>query len=331
MATPRIHRSLITLLTYVPLALAALVLSTAGVACAQGDSLGTVPNFAPGVLTTIPPSVEPSDAIAIHNLIEIRADESLQWKPDSTAVSRTLYEMAADVPFIHDVWCLELTFKPLRMISIEVPTDDGAVQRKLIWYMVYRVRNTGAGLVPTVQPDGEFVTKSEGIENVRFLPSFVLSTQDRDETGQRIRKAYLDRVIPAALETIRRREFSTGKLLTSAQMAQQKLPVEEGREARGLWGVAMWEDVDPSIDFFSVYVRGLSNAYRWDDPPGAFEVGDAPATGREFTHKVLQLNFWRPGDEYEENEREIRFGVPRGKANLYDGAGEGVAHRWLFR
>lgn len=299
---------------------------------AQEDSFGTVPKFAPGILTTIPPNVERADAVSIHNLIEIRSDESLQWNPVSTAVSRTLYEMSAEVPFVHDVWCLELTFKPLRMLAVDVPTREGGIERKLIWYMVYRVRNTGAALAPKVQEDGQFVTESQGTEEVRFLPSFVLSTQDRDAaTNQRVRKAYLDRVIPAALEPIRRREFSTGKLLTSAQMAQQKLPIEEGRDAHGLWGVAMWEDVDPTTDYFSVYVRGLSNAYRWDDPEGAFEVGNAPATGREFTHKVLQLNFWRPGDEYEEDEGEIRFGVPTGKANLYDGAGEGVNYRWIYR
>ncbi|MEQ8211774.1 MAG: hypothetical protein RH917_18400 [Lacipirellulaceae bacterium] len=313
-------------------AIVALVAAFGDHSFAQDDSFGSVPKFAPGILTTIPPKVERADAVSIHDLLSLRADESLQWDPASTAVSRTLYEMAADVPFVHDVWCLELTFKPLRMLAVDVPTREGGVERKLIWYMVYRVRNTGAGLIPKVQEDGEFVTESQGTEDVRFLPSFILSTQDRDQaTGQRIRKAYLDRVIPAALEPIRRREFSTGRLLTSAQMAQQKLPIEEGRDARGLWGVAMWEDVDPTTDYFSVYVRGLSNAYRWDDPEGAFKAGDAPATGREFTHKLLQLNFWRPGDEYEEDEGEIRFGTPPGKANLYDGANEGVNYRWIYR
>ena len=29
-----------------------------------------------------------------------------------------------------------------------------------------------------------------------------------------------------------------------------------------LWGVATWEDIDPRIVRFSVYVFGLTNAYR---------------------------------------------------------------------
>ena len=45
------------------------------------------------------------------------------------------------------------------------------------------------------------------------------------------------------------------------------------------------EDVDPNIDFVSVYIKGLTNAFRLgrstDDPSKL---------------KTLQLNFWRPGD-----------------------------------
>ena len=68
--------------------------------------------------------------------------------------------------------------------------------------------------------------------------------------------------------------------------------------------------VDPRSDFFSIYVRGLTNAYRWQDPPNGFKAGDPPGTGRRFLYKTLQLNFWRPGDSLDHNEDEIRFGVP---------------------
>jgi hypothetical protein len=58
--------------------------------------------------------------------------------------------------------------------------------------------------------------------------------------------------------------------------------------------------------------------------------GDTPGRGRRFTRKMLQLNFWRPGDELAENEREFRYGVPLNKADLY-GVGDGVAYRWAYR
>jgi hypothetical protein len=45
---------------------------------------------------------------------------------------------------------------------------------------------------------------------------------------------------------------------------------------------------------------------------------------------MLQLNFWRPGDDLQPNEREFRYGVPLGKSSLYD-VPDGVAYRWVYR
>jgi hypothetical protein len=314
-----------------PALLTALATLTAGTrAGAQEASAAADAEFAPGVVTTIEPSLDRADAISLHDLVEVRADESLKWTPVSNPETRTLYAMAKDAPFLLDVWCLEFAFKPLRMIEVDVPQPSGRVQRKRIWYMVYRVRNTGAGLAPEVQEDGSFTTTQQGTEPIRFLPQLVLVSQDQAPGDQRVRKAYLDRIIPAAMEPIRRREMGEGRLLNSVEMTSEELRIEAGRSQRGVWGVAMWEDVDPSIDFFSVYVGGLTNAHRWTDPAGAYKAGDPPGTGRVLTRKTLQLNFWRPGDEIDEDEREIRYGVAPGRADLYD-SGEGVAHRWVYR
>ena len=69
-----------------------------------------------------------------------------------------------------------------------------------------------------------------------------------------------------------------------------------------------------------MYITGLTNAYRWTDDASAVTVDSPLRTGRKFQRKVLKLNFWRPGDEYYENEREIRYGVP----------GE-VDYEWIYR
>jgi hypothetical protein len=286
-------------------------------------------DFAPGVLTTIAPDVDRQDAIAVHDIVELRANPQLAWTPSSTTKSRTLYEMANDAVFVNDVWCLEFTFKPMRMISVDVPQPNGQLQRKFIWYMVYRVRNTGAGITGQVQPDGTYLTADKGVEGVRFIPELTLVSHDRS-AGQRVRKAYLDRIVPTALEAIQRRELPDGELLHSAALPERELAIEAGRAQRGVWGVAMWENVDPRIDFFSVYVRGLSNAYQWTDPEGAYQQGDPLGRGRRFTWKTLQLNFWRPGDELDQNEREIRYGAAPERGAFYD-VPEGVAYRWLYR
>lgn len=324
-----ISRSLALLWSAATLAAAGASASAQQPAPAAAPVAAAPAEFAPGVVTTIPPSVDREDVISIHDVPEIRSDVSLKWEPSSTTKSRTLFEMGKDAVFVNDVWCLEFAFKPLRMIEVDVPQPTGRVQRKLIWYMVYRVRNTGAGLAGQVKEDGTFETVAKATDEVRFLPELVLVSNDRSG-GERVRKAYLDRIVPAALGPIQQRELPRGVLLNSADVPLQQLKVEAGRTQEGVWGVAMWEDVDPQIDFFSIYVRGLSNGVEWTDPPGAFKVGNPPGTGRKFTYKTLQLNFWRPGDDIGENEREVRFGPAPERGAFYD-SGEGVAYRWIYR
>ena len=299
-------------------------------ASAQARDATLVKQFAPGVLTTIPPDVQEGEIDAVHDLVEIRTNKQLERDSSTISKSRTLFEMARNAHFRAPTWCLEFTFKPLRMLEVDVPQISGKMQRKLIWYMVYRVRNTGVGLAPREQADGTFVAVSYSPKQVRFIPQLVLVSLDQDRHGKRVRKAYLDRILPAALGPIERREFPGGRLLNSAQLAERLLMLEAGRTEQGIWGVATWEDVDPQIDYFSVFVGGLSRALQWHDSPGAFQPGDLPGKGRKFLSKTLQLNFWRPGDALAENEREIRYGIPPGQADLYN-CDEGVAYRWIYR
>jgi len=309
---------------------AGLIAPSAGAQVATQASTSSAPDFAPGVLTTIPPDIDPGDTFSEHDIIELRALKQLEREPLTDTKSRTLYEMAQGVPFRRDVWCLEFSFKPLRMMAVDVPQPSGKMQRKLIWYLVYRVRNTGVGFAPEQQDDGTFEAKSKPTGEVRFYPEFLLTSQDVGRDGKKIRKAYLDRVIPAAVAAIGRRELSGGELLNTVEISERLLKAEQGRAIGGLWGVATWEDVDPTIDFFSVFVGGLCNAYDWQEPENFDPDAGAKLADRKFFRKQLQLNFWRPGDAYAEDEREIRFGAAPGKADLY-GTGEGVASRWIYR
>jgi hypothetical protein len=74
----------------------------------------------------------------------------------------------------------------------------------------------------------------------------------------------------------------------------------------------------------------LSNAYKWRDTQNAVKEPDQLFDGRHFFRKTLQLNFWRPGDNIDEHEEEIRFGVPIDKSELYE-TEEGLAYRWVYR
>lgn len=315
---------------------ACLMLSTAMVFVATIDqsaaqSLRAEPRvFARGVLTTIEPELLPEETYSRQPMIEITSNQQLAWDPATMPETRTLYSKAQHAGFSNEVWGLEFTFKPLRMMTVDLMRPNGQVERKLLWYLVYNVNNTGERLRPVEDAEGEFTAAAADPQPVTFHPHFVLEGQDLDSSGEKIYKAYLDRVLPAAVETIRRRETPGRMLVDSSQMPLEPIAVSTDGNDNSVWGVAIWEDVDPEMDYLSIYVAGLTNAHVWADSPGEYRAGDPAGKGRRIATKTLQLNFWRPGDEFLENEREIRYGVPAGKASIYD-VDEGVAYRWTFR
>jgi hypothetical protein len=265
--------------------------------------------LAPGVLQTIDPMRALDEAVSRHDVVELLAvDPKFDW--------------AKDIAFRRDVWALEFQFKPMRMIYVDIPQASGRMQRKLIWYMVYVVTNPGKVMHPvedvklpydTAQKRRLFEINSVD-RPVRFLPEFLLEGHQHMKGDEGFTKAYPDRVIPVAIGPIRTREDINRKFLTTVEMCRE-IPV-----GQSFWGIATWEDIDPRIVRFSVYVSGLTNAYKWTDEKGEYKAGDPIGKGRKLYRKTLKLNFWRPGDEYAEREDEIRYGVPGG-----------VDYEWVYR
>lgn len=267
----------------------------------------------PGIEVTIPPDRQEDDTFSTHDVIEIvKGVPNLKWTPKQSPSTRTLQEMATQTVFRHKIWYLELTFKPVRMIWVDMPQETGKMQRKLVWYMVYRVKNTGKHYSPRRNEDGTYTIDSVD-EPVRFYPQFVLEAPE-------VKKAYLDRVVPVAIQAIQQKEDPNRKLLSTVEISAKSIPLSTDQVDNSVWGVATWEDVDPAIDLFSVYVEGLTNAYKWLDVPGKERV---------FGHKTLVLNFWRPGDEETEDQRTIRFGIPSEVAQKYQVPD--VDYRWVYR
>jgi hypothetical protein len=256
-------------------------------------SRGAPRRLADGVMETIPPDVQASDTVSLDNVMEL---------PD--------FEFAKNIRFRRDIWYLEFSFKPVRMVWVDVPQPDGHMKRKLIWYLLYSVTNHGEARTSVEQADKTYAVE-ETQKPVRFIPEFILRATDPE-----VSREYAERVLPLALGTIAMRERTGQELFTTVTMPKQEIAVGETR-----WGVATWENIDPRVDFFSIYVKGLTNAYRWQDNPNGYRPGVDPiAKGRKFVRKTLKLNFWRPGDEYDEKESEIRYGVP----------GQ-VDYEWVYR
>ncbi len=265
--------------------------------------------MAPGVIKIIDQEWKEAESSSRHDMVELLAfDKNFNW--------------AKDVPYRHEIWCLEFFFKPVRMIKVDIPQPGGVMRRELIWYLVYAVRNPGQMMVPKHDLDLPYQT-FEGKQvwqvyredrPIRFVPEFLLEGRDAVTEDRGFNKVYPDRVIPIALGPIKLKEDSKRRFYNSVEMCRMIKPGET------VWGIATWRALDPSIDRFSIYIKGLTNAYKWSDAAGAYKLGDQLGAGRKLTSKTLRLNFWRPGDQFYQHEREIRFGCP--------GA---VDHEWVYR
>jgi len=271
---------------------------TAAVAPGQQDGFRPL---APGVLTTIPADLSADDALPRGPLVEITEGlRGLRWQPTWAAVSTTLVSRADRLEYPRDIWCLEFAFKPPRMIAVDIPAADKRMRRANVLYLVYRVKNVGGRRVTTRRSDepGEADPLERIVEPfakpVRFLPQFVLETREglSDTEGISAYRAYLDRLVPSAVNPIRLREDPARELLDSAAISASEIAPGEER-----WGVATWEAIDPRIDYFSIHIRGLTNAVRWRQVE-ASRIGavDPPGKHIEQTLKSLRLDFWRPGD-----------------------------------
>lgn len=262
--------------------------------------------LAPGVITVIPPQVEEEETFSgPRPMVELlRSATDLEWTPKTLATSETLHAMAQDVIMRRTVWGLEFGFKPLRMIQADVRMPDGSISNQPVHYLVYYVKNNGGQLTPTrnEQTGTYTIEKTDG--SLRFFPTFRLESHDTDADPN------LDQVFPEVIERIRRREDPRRKFYDSVNISSVSIPVSSELEDHSVWGVATWVGVDPRSDFFSVFIQGLTNAYRWEDTEDGYQAGQPPMTGREFTYKTLQLNFWRPGDSVENREDEINYGIP---------------------
>jgi hypothetical protein len=51
---------------------------------------------------------------------------------------------AKEIRYQRDIWCLRFSFKPLRIIYVDIPNKEGSFDKKAVWYLVYNVKNVGA-------------------------------------------------------------------------------------------------------------------------------------------------------------------------------------------
>ena len=320
------------------------------------------PLFAPGGLIVIPPYIDYESVVSRAHVTELLA---VLPEPDPALQGDIRFNpnvWAAEIRLVRDVWCLQFSFKPVRIIDVDIPNAEGKFDKKKIWYLVYNVKNFGpaewdgrrmqinSSLSSAVQEGGEInlpvptdttsldlprsgalvIRQQSGRpalqpgsgEPVRFVPHFVLATHrlvlgtappagnPEAETAQweteTTAVAYDDRIIPLALTAVMRREGFDRLPETTVSIAQREIA-----PGQDLWGVAMWTDVDPRINEFSIFISGLTNAYQWGDrvtEDGTYENTGKIGEGRIIKRRVLRTDWWRVGDAHSLDESQIHFG-----------------------
>lgn len=196
-----------------------------------------------------------------------------------------------------NLWMMEVEFKPLRMLWIDI-TDPktGKKSRELIWYLVYRTRNRLF--------DHEQRADVEPVNTLDDPPGPPLLVPEFTLVGEFLGKqtVYDDVILPEAQAAIMARERM--RLKNPVEIVQPVPPPvppdadDDEREAGTLYGVAMWRGIDPDTDFATVIMSGFSNSYKL-----AKNADDEPIAYR----KAIVQRFWRPGDRFGQHEKEIRL------------------------
>lgn len=196
-----------------------------------------------------------------------------------------------------DIWMMEVQFKPMRMVHVELPDPKtGEMRREQIWYLAWRsiVRNVDLRDPDNTQP----VNHLDKLPGPReFVPEFTLITYD-DPDSEVPAQILHDEILPAAMVQLRRVERAPHR--NSAQVIQDlpEATPADAEEPKWIYGAATWRGVDPKTDFFKVILGGFTNAY---------EVQKAEDGTQIISRKVILQRFARPGDQYDPSNYEFQF------------------------
>lgn len=274
-----------------------------------GDPVFGQKQLDPRAIIKIPVNLNPRDSFSLPQ--KLPGLEAPQYDPVFLSAKETLGWMGKGVVFYRDIYEFEFSFVGgLRQAVVEVPDlATGTTSNSNVWYLIFRIRDRGNTITyDKVRKNPEFehlltevrYDRPIPAERKIFQPRFYLkgSVYDAGQEGY-YRVEYADQVSPMVLRQIQRLHDPGLNLLDTYQLSQTPIPLAPTDADGGVWGVAIFKNVDPRIDFVSLQVEGLTNAFRIKSEPGSPNI-----------RKVLQLNFWRPGGIVNEDQDPVDYGIP---------------------
>jgi len=189
-----------------------------------------------------------------------------------------------------NLFVMEVQFRPMGLVTVPI-TDpqSGRTSRQLIWYQVFRTRNVALES-PVDNTDTKPVNPKDPIPRPYMIPEFFLIADGKDRV-----QVYADKVIPEAVAAIEQREKL--ELKNTVEIIQRiPEPAADGDDPTWIYGVATWSGIDPETDYFKLFAEGFSNGYK------TTKIGDEQVLLR----KTIELKYWRPGDDIQQTDAEIR-------------------------
>ena len=208
-----------------------------------------------------------------------------------------------ELNFQEDLWVLEVSFKRMRMIPVDI-TDPktGKQNREYVMYLVYKAVNR-----PLIRRIDTTPFKPQNDEDRipthQFVPEATLVTEDNN-----LQHIYVETIIPEAQKIIQRRESrkpSDPVYKNSVDIVGDvpEITPYDAKSEKALYGILMWRGVDPKADFFTVYLTGFNSYYEKIKGPDGEDL---------IVRRVIQQQYWRPGDRFDQNEKEFRHrGEPK--------------------
>lgn len=179
-----------------------------------------------------------------------------------------------------DLWMFEVQTKPLRMQRMKFKDPKTGQQvHEWIWYLVYRVINRE--LDRKVDNSNTLPANDEDERpQLWFVPRITLVTDDNGE-----QKMYPDKSLPEVQKQLSVREGLTLRNSIEMSGSPPKLTPKDGGTENAAYGVAIWRGIDPRTDYFSIYMNGFSNSYKyvrgpvsWDQLQQLAQSGDLETT-----------------------------------------------------
>ena len=241
-------------------------------------------------------------SLALAGLAPARNPNEREIKPAPNALDPDeIYDKDGNPKADSKIWVLDVRFKPLRSIKVNVPGRG----EQVCYYLWYQVINK------TAKPQ-------------IFVPNFELVTHDT-------RMVYRDEILPTVLDAIIDLEDPSGilKIKSSNSITRDPIPASRPNAIpRAITGIAIFTDPNEPLprdsaavkqekakhpklsdsNYFSLFIAGLSNGWAETE-----SISDSSKT--VVRRKTLQLKFRRFGDGALRRDEDLRY----------------IGHEWLYR